>query len=82
MTENIRFMYICLISLGGAIVAMKRHIGIVQLLEHDSGLANLGVSLVLKAHLSHEQKPGVPYFPLNPGWLMGILIMVYEIILI
>ena len=27
-------------------------------------------------HLSHEKKKR-PYFPLNPGWLIGILIMVY-----
>ena len=29
-------------------------------------------------HLSYEKKPF--YFPLNPGWLIGILIMAYEII--
>ena len=33
----------------------------------------------VRQHLSNERKK-LYYFPLNPGWLIGILIMVYEII--
>ena len=30
--------------------------------------------------LSQEKIPGIPYFPLNPGCLIGILVEVYEIL--
>ena len=33
-----------------------------------------------RSHWSHDFKPGVPYFPWNPGYFIGILMMIYEMI--
>ena len=44
-------------------------VGVLQMLR---GARNGEVHVMTKDHLSHEKKLTY-YFPLNPGWLIGIL---------